>query len=1165
MVKISLKTGLLLVVFLFYSNSYGEETISEPDFNSHKSMVDSYLRAAKECKDLTSGVYTERKYCINTCSQSARNLRGYNDGNMNVKTNQLKWKECKQRYKVAIAKFDVDNTETSVAIAESNQKIEVKYEDTEIGRKVISSPDKNNQDLIAHFKSVKEVCENLDRLKIPNENRYKKACVQFCSENLEKREKWKKHNKNDFRNIKNEWNNCVKWQDRIFTTYFDFKKKKEDAAAKKRQEEIALNTINPPERDFSEEEILSFKVTSFPNRNSTLDEANEFFQSAIKACESLPEDSPGRKDCILGCRKEAKHVKHGGGWRSCTDYYKLAFFDYEWSVRKKNKASSKGVAVRITSSPDIHNSEDVLEYFKKVVSACEALSEDKPGRNACIDLCNRYVRERVTFTFGTPDQNELQWMACKDRQDFAFGITVTAPVKRNELVWGFNSADAYWYGGRVYDVAEGKALLNHKNGERQWYPFEDIRKFVPKGRVEVYRNGKYHPAVITGQDIMFNLFVKYTDSRPIDLKKFSRMEQTARGRYLGENDDNVSVDNLRRASIGTPEKWPGYLEAIIEENNAETEKVIFATESLAEESLSNEFKDFADDYLTRWIKDELEYYKGAMREAPLYEVAWASDFLTTLLDPDKIQIFEKAKELLQKSPGALIELIDQRITSLESLAIDVIQESGSYYTDVEKIFETGFALAGEFEDAGYVEIGQNVLTATLSYIEEVLSSSFDQYKKELTEINFTDETYTALIEQIATFEELINTGFKGLEFYKEAAELTLKEGKAIVCKNYLKANDIKTSDFNKKIYVGEKKANLLDLAQKIYDRGHRITRFSKKGFASKYELAIQDTYGKESRFLLKADKVTQRLVEGDKQDITLAQWQEYITKLIRVPSGRPNAQGIRECDMLAADPFDPKKLTNGVDLEQEEINTEEYFDYAVEACMAAAEDAPTDPRQSYQLGRLLWHLGDVGAAGEYFSYAADLGYAAALFYKAETLWDRFDDNNTFVDALELYEAAGKKGYKRGTAMVKELNPDNFDFFREIPAPTEDEVNAVYSGGSKVDVGLMIAHYNIKRIKIKDCFQENSTDFSCELYNELECKIEERSGPWDNFPDLKYISAALQLPCAFNNENSTYFRTLKSMGGGWKDSTGAEPGEYVDRGILQKWNQLIGILMNEAGY
>jgi hypothetical protein len=225
----------------------------------------------------------------------------------------------------------------------------------------------------------------------------------------------------------------------------------------------------------------------------------------------------------------------------------------------------------------------------------------------------------------------------------------------------------------------------------------------------------------------------------------------------------------------------------------------------------------------------------------------------------------------------------------------------------------------------------------------------------------------------------------------------------------------------------------------------------------------------------------------DGQDVTADSWESYVQGLIRPPAnGKADAKGVRDCDRFAADPHDPKKLGKGVDFDQPSVSAADV-DRAIEACIAAVEDAPGDHRQQFQLGRLLALVGDSESATEYLTLAIGAGYGAAMYQKAEMQLARTDDQNAFVDALELFGAAGKAGYARGAAMVKQLNPDGIAFFKEIPPPTPAELLAALPsrGGGATFMGIT-SSVQVVNVNIRECFQLNATDFSCEYRPVIKC-------------------------------------------------------------------------------
>lgn len=118
------------------------------------------------------------------------------------------------------------------------------------------------------------------------------------------------------------------------------------------------------------------------------------------------------------------------------------------------------------------------------------------------------------------------------------------------------------------------------------------------------------------------------------------------------------------------------------------------------------------------------------------------------------------------------------------------------------------------------------------------------------------------------------------------------------------------------------------------------------------------------------------------------------------------------CDELAAHPDDPDRPAGVVGVDEDGIDANE----AAEACTAAVEDHPDEPRFAFQLGRVLMQAGETELATSFLSDAAAGGSAAALAY----LGDLEDDPD---DARDLYEAAADGGFAPARAVVMAFNPD----------------------------------------------------------------------------------------------------------------------------------------------
>lgn len=586
------------------------------------------------------------------------------------------------------------------------------------------------------------------------------------------------------------------------------------------------------------------------------------------------------------------------------------------------------------------------------------------------------------------------------------------------------------------------------------------------------------------------------------------------------------------------------LPALIEENQFNVERILAASTKLIDKVASKEFQGLAEHHLEDWIKEEVAYYKDILSEAPLYEVTLAADFLASFPErPEDIKYLGHVKTPLQTIPKELMPLITQRVQALETLATDVIKESGESYSDAEIMFDTGFSLAQEFEEAGFHDESIRIRVATFDSIDELLKSNFAEYKKELKYLEFKEERVGTLEKSVLAFKEL-SSEFKGFAAYQKVTEEVLQDIKKISCEKLLKETGIRFKDYGQLIDVGDKREPLkfLDLACKLNEQKHRVVEFSKKGSGS-FSMGIEDGNGAIDRFLLEPENNVLRAVKrlGSKKEspITPTEWQAHIISLIFPPTGIPDESGLRESDILAADPHDPKKLTKGVNFDSEDYNPEN-FNRALDACIAAVDNAPDDPRQKFQLGRVLWYVGETETANEYLKLAADANYPAALYYRAEILLSNSgDDNNAFIDALDMYERAGKMGYKPGSAMVKELNPDGIAFFKEIPPPTGRELILIlkkrrnYKQAGEL-LGLLGAQVNmtIKNVRIIDSFQIAERTFSCEYKEILDCGMRS-TGLFvkENDPLVGLMSKAFQYDC--NNVGSSFGIFRKQKDGVWR--------------------------------
>lgn len=578
------------------------------------------------------------------------------------------------------------------------------------------------------------------------------------------------------------------------------------------------------------------------------------------------------------------------------------------------------------------------------------------------------------------------------------------------------------------------------------------------------------------------------------------------------------------------EYWSSRVASLTNESKENVAGMVDDAIKLIKTSSSNEFSAYVDTHIASAINEDIDNIKPKIAEATLNELAQVSSYVANFPTPSKAGKLADTRQLLETLPNMLIPLIIQRKGELQTLATDVIKESGEGYEDVESIFETGFSLAEEFEEAEFIDEGQQLLTATFSHIDHVLQENLQNYKNDIITIELNSSSATALQEQALAFEEL-SAEFKGFKAYQKATEEMLEANKNSICLGILKEASVNEEDYNQVIHIGDEQTTLSDFTCELYENSHIVSKFARSNTTDSATLDINEAGDAKSHFLLKVEKKGLRIhsrIDNEEKPISEGNWQDYITNLIEpLPSGKADDNGVRECDKLAADPYDSQKLATGFDFEKEEVESDS-FDRALDACIASVEDDPNDQRQLFQLGRLLLYAGDQDSASEYINLASSKKYAAATFYKAEILLSTKDSHNAFVDALRMFSASAKGGYARGKAMVKELNPEGIAFYKEIPPPTAK--NVLWALPNRHLSGTWVGYtttIKIVNVKLKNCFQTAARDFSCEYRKTLSCNF---SGNANRYA-MAIVQSALRSDCNSVPYEFSSFRKLKN--GKWK--------------------------------
>lgn len=699
--------------------------------------------------------------------------------------------------------------------------------------------------------------------------------------------------------------------------------------------------------------------------------------------------------------------------------------------------------------------------------------------------------------------------------------TDPTPLEGLALFFGLRNPD-FFYLGTLHDQLKPYRNIRGIENTFQYKSYEQqIQRFI---------------SIVNGDTKAFQAYLKHPGKKFESFDKalahyadiLSIIKTYAAAQYPTYNQVYTEVSNSLKQ-----EYWSSAIDDILEDDDRPVKDILADADALLKGSSSSEFPDFVDSRVASWLSEEGAFIKSEIADAPLQEIAWTSEYLAGFPEATQATTLPKSRAVIQQLSNDLLALITKRKDDLQALAVKTIQEVGKDHEDVDAILDTGFAIADKFEAAGYVEEGHSVIVASLDHIDHILKSGLQAYKQELKTMTLTSETASALQEQALAFEEL-SAEIEGFAAYKKAIDDTLKANKGTICESVLKEAHVDKKEYGTLIDLGHGQMTLATLTCELFENQHVVTEFKQADKPDVYVLGIEEADDTQSRFRLKAEQTKQghklHVVgrSGSKDSsMSKAEWQDYIAHLLASPpSGKPDAKGIRECDRLAADPADPNKLAPGVDFEKDN-NALADIERTIDACIAAVEHNPQDARQQFQLGRLLWYARDEQAAGQYLKLAADGNYAPSLYYQAELLLSSSSDNNSFVDALDLYKAAAKGGYAPGHAKVKELNPDGLDFFREMPPPTSTEMLGAFEETKTSRSFMGITTYaEVLRIDIKECFQTSATDFSCEYKPIAKCGMVDPRG--DRV--IAFMSKIQQKDCDNIDYQFKTFRKLPS--GGW---------------------------------
>jgi TPR repeat protein len=127
---------------------------------------------------------------------------------------------------------------------------------------------------------------------------------------------------------------------------------------------------------------------------------------------------------------------------------------------------------------------------------------------------------------------------------------------------------------------------------------------------------------------------------------------------------------------------------------------------------------------------------------------------------------------------------------------------------------------------------------------------------------------------------------------------------------------------------------------------------------------------------------------------------------------------VTECDRLAADPHDLNRPSGVVGVPYEYI----YMKDATEACQAAVDKFPDQPRMNYELGRVLYENSSLNSkiyawAAKFFQISANMNYAAAQYAFGKLFAEGEGVTKDEITALLWFRKAAEQEYAPAQAHI----------------------------------------------------------------------------------------------------------------------------------------------------
>jgi len=516
-----------------------------------------------------------------------------------------------------------------------------------------------------------------------------------------------------------------------------------------------------------------------------------------------------------------------------------------------------------------------------------------------------------------------------------------------------------------------------------------------------------------------------------------------------------------------------------------------------------------------------------------YTVDW--DSLSKLRnDLTKVRQDAKTVDALSAYVAPLEERQKMILAELQQIHLAEVEQVGSEIGDLEAIIGYADTLAGKFTAAGDTHAAGNLKEAIARRVNELVGAGYAQFEGEIEQLPVTMESRAELLEAASDYEEL-EVEVPAFGRYRELAQLKAEEIGEGFCRDSAKQFG-SDEHLRKTILISEEAIPMGRFVCDIAAVGNSLVKDDSTWtwitglIKSEVGVTFEHRDGERTYVALapSSDSKHQGALLGSSsqpegsssRSLTEAEWLDFARDMVRPPStGLPDGEGRTDCDNHAADRQDPKKLGAGTEFDSEKLDFR-MLERGLEACIAAVEQRPDDPRQKYQLGRLLWTAGDHEQAAPFVSGSADAGYPAALNLRATMLLTSGTDKDAFIDAYLLYMQAANEGYQPAAVAARELNPDGIEIYKELPPPTEADVLSTLPGETCTEVFGVRSCVRFTGATVKDCIQMSATDFSCTWRPHADCGTSAND----------FANALFKMACS---QTEDAFSTFRKLASGWQ--------------------------------